>query len=82
MSARAYISYSDVPSSVIAISQQRVSEETLEELISFPDCPLTGQILTQGGTIEIEFPFPRSPEIRNSLINWFMKWGISFEVAM
>jgi hypothetical protein len=82
MSAHAYISYSDVPNSVIASSRQRVHDETKEMLIAFDDCPLTGVIHDdEGGAQEIEFPFPRAPEIRNSLVGWFMKWSISFQVV-
>jgi hypothetical protein len=63
MSAHAFISYADVPASIIATSRQRVDSETQEKLISFDDCP-------------------RVPEIRNSLVGWLMKWGISFQVTM
>jgi hypothetical protein len=83
MSAHAFISYADVPASIIATSRQRVDSETQEKLISFDDCPLTGVIYTQAnGSLDIEFPFPRVPEIRNSLVGWLMKWGISFQVTM
>lgn len=83
MSAHAYISYSDVPPSVIEKSRQRIEDETKHELISFEDCPLTGRIeADESGVLAVEFPFPRAPEIRDSLVGWFMKWGISFQVAM
>lgn len=82
MSAYAYIQYGDVPADLIASSRQRVDSETGAKLIGFEGCPLTGQIEQIGDSLEIEYPFPHAPELRNSLVAWFMNFGIHFRVVM
>jgi hypothetical protein len=83
MSAHAYIQYGDVPQALIAASSQRIDSATQAKLISFPDCPLTGQIdVLSDDRIQIEFPWPRASELRRSLDDWLMHWGISFTVVM
>jgi hypothetical protein len=83
MSAHAYIQYGDVPQALIGASSQRIDGATQAKLISLPDCPLTGQIdVLSDDRIQIEFPFPRAPELRGALVDWFMHWGIHFTVVM
>ncbi|MBB5444634.1 MULTISPECIES: phage portal protein [unclassified Paraburkholderia] len=83
MSAHAYIQYADVPQPLIDSSSQRVDSVTLAKLIAFDGCPLTGQIeVLSDNRIQIEFPFPRADELRNSLVAWLMHHGISFAAVM
>jgi hypothetical protein len=83
MSAHAYIQYGDVPDTLTAASSQRVDSVTEVKLISFPGCPLCGQIeVLSDSRIQIEFPFPRGAELRGALVDWLMHWGISCTVVM
>lgn len=82
MSAYAYIQYADIPEDLISSSRQRVDSVTGAKLISFEGCPLTGQIEQCGDALEIEYPFLRAVEIRESLVSWLVNWGICFRVVM
>jgi hypothetical protein len=83
MSAHAYIQWADVPQPVIDSSRQRTEYNATVKLISFVGCPLTGQIDEKSdGKLQVEFPFPPSHEIRNTLIDWLEYWGIHFTVVM
>lgn len=82
MSARAYIQYADVPDDLIASSRQRIDSETGAKLVGFEGCPITGQIEECDGALEVEFPFPRASDLRESLVNWFVNFGICFQVVM
>lgn len=86
MSAHAYIHYADVPSQLTASSSQRVDSASGAKLISFDGCPLVGQIDARNPAepmrLQVEFPFPRSAELRNALVDWLMHWGIHFTVVM
>lgn len=83
MSAHAYIQYADVPDDLIAASHQRIEGCTGAKLISFAGCPLTGQIdALSDGSLQIEFPWLRAPELRHALGDWFMHWGIHYTVVM
>jgi hypothetical protein len=78
MSAHAYIQTSDIPRPLVDYAARRVDTDTRENLIAFIGCPLTGV----ENDDEIEFPFPRAPEIRDSLVAWLVHWGISFRVEL
>lgn len=81
MSANAYIDWTDVPQQLAASSNQRVDETTQAELVAFDGCPLVGSFhRAAGGYLGVEFPFPRSAELREQLIEWLLHWGISFTV--
>jgi hypothetical protein len=86
MSAHAYIQYADVPQSLIDSSCQHVDGITGMKVISLDGCPLVGQIEISRDDeplkLQIEFPFPRSIELRTALVDWLMHWGIHFTVVM
>jgi len=82
MSAHAYIQYADVPQSLIDTSRQHIDGVTGAKVIAFEGCPFAGQIESDGDALEVEFPFPRNAELRDSFVAWLMNWGISFMVAM
>lgn len=81
MSAHAYIQWADVPQALISSSRQHVDDVTKAQIVSFDGCPLSGE-LTQGKSLQVEYPFPRNPDLRHSLGDWFMHWGIPFTVVM
>jgi hypothetical protein len=81
MSAFAYINIEDVPADLRESSDMRIDDITEETLISFDGCPLVGQMGWSGITRQVEYPFPRNPQIRNDLVNWFVHWGIHFRVV-
>ncbi|TCK39664.1 hypothetical protein B0G84_5004 [Paraburkholderia sp. BL8N3] len=76
MTARTYIQAADIPRPLLDTAARRV--DGTQQLVAFIGCPITGTEVDD----EIEFPFPRSPEIRDSLINWLCHWGLSFRVEM
>lgn len=84
MSAYAYIQLSDIPDRLMSGSRQHIDPVTGAKLIAFNDCPIVGQIedTDKNGVYEVEYPFPRSEVIRNSLVAWLMTWGICFRVVM
>jgi hypothetical protein len=77
MSAFAYIEASDVPRPLMDNAARRTVDG--DRLIAFIGGPLTGIEQEDG---EIQFPFPRAPDLRDSLINWLCHWGLSFRVEM
>ncbi|MEX3961043.1 phage portal protein [Paraburkholderia sp. EG286B] len=83
MSAYAYIQYSDVPEALTKSSSQHLDSATKHKVIAFDGCPLCGHLdVLADGRIQIEFPFPRSAELRTALVDWLMHWGIHFTVVM
>jgi hypothetical protein len=82
MSAHAYIQYADVPQPLIESSRQRVDGATKAKLISIEGCPLSGQIdVLSDNRIQIEFPWPRAPELRHALGDWLVYHGIPYTVV-
>ncbi|MDR5825809.1 hypothetical protein [Caballeronia sp. LZ043] len=77
MSAFAYIEASDVPRPLMDNAARRTADG--DKLIAFIGCPVTGIEQDDG---EIQFPFPRRPEIHDPLISWLCHWGLSFRVEM
>ncbi|WP_250451185.1 hypothetical protein [Caballeronia sp. ATUFL_M2_KS44] len=77
MTAYAYIETADVPRPLMDNAARRAADG--DKLIAFIGCPLTGIQQDDG---EIQFPFPRAPEIRDELISWLCHWGLSFRVEM
>ncbi|MBK3841736.1 hypothetical protein G3A42_27580 [Paraburkholderia aspalathi] len=59
---------------------------TGEQLIAFDGCPLVGAIKAQETLTDfirqVEYPFPRNPQIRSDLVSWFVDKGINFTVVM
>ena len=82
MSAHAYIQYADVPDELAASRCQHVDDATQAQMVAFDGCPLIGQLESVGEQLQIEFPFPRSAELRGVLVNWLMHHGISFTVVI
>jgi len=83
VSAHAYIQWADVPQGLIGSSRQHVDDVTKEKLVSFDGCPFCGQISeTSEKALQVEYPFPRNHDLRNSLVDWFMYHGIHFTVVM
>ncbi|MBP0589293.1 phage portal protein [Paraburkholderia sp. LEh10] len=79
MSAFAYVNVEDVPLQLRETSVQRLDDNASITLIYFDGCPLVGQCEV-GKQRQIEYPFPRVPELRNSLVEWLLHWGINFYV--
>lgn len=77
MTAYAYVETADIPRPLIDTVARR--DAGGDKLIAFIGCPLTGIEQDDG---EIQFPFPRAPEIRDQLISWLCHWGLSFRVEM
>ncbi|WP_250501957.1 hypothetical protein [Caballeronia sp. AZ7_KS35] len=75
MSAFAYIEASDVDRQLQDTAARRT--EGSDRLVAFVGCPFTGIEQDDG---EIQFPFPRSPDLRETLIAWLCHWGFSFRV--
>jgi hypothetical protein len=75
MSAFAYIEVSDIPRPLMDTAARRV--QFGEKLIAFIGCPLTGVEQDDG---EIQFPFPRSAELRAELRAWLDYWSLSHRV--
>jgi hypothetical protein len=81
MSAHAYIQWADVPQQLIDTSRQQIDETTHAQIVAFEGCPFSGQ-LTQGKSLQVEYPFPRNPDLRHSLVDWLWYHGIHFTVVM
>ena len=82
MSAHAYIQYADLPQALIDSSSQRVDSATQAKLISIDGCPLSGQIdVLSDNRIQVEFPWPRAPELRRALDDWLLYHGIPYTVV-
>lgn len=77
MSAHLYITKVDIPDGACQRMSIRPDGETGDMLVSFGGCPVTGRVVAKG---EIEFPFPRSLEIRQSLEFWLEYWGVPWRV--
>ncbi|WP_321782352.1 hypothetical protein [Burkholderia pyrrocinia] len=77
MSAHLYITMTDVPDGARRGLIERRDDETGDTLVSYLQCPVTGRVVASG---EIEFPFPRSLEIRQWLEFWLEYWGIPWRV--
>lgn len=73
MSAHLYITLADVPDGARNGMVERREDATGDTLVSFMRCPVTGRRV-EGG--EIEFSFPPSLDIRQSLEFWLEYWGI------
>lgn len=82
MSAHAYIQWSDVPQQLMASSRQHVDSVTKEKIVAFDGCPLCGQLTEASTGLQVEYSFPRHPELRHSLVDWFWYHGIHFTVVM
>jgi hypothetical protein len=81
MSAFAYIEKFDVPRPLMDTAAHR--QEGINSLIAFIGCPMTACIvMDDDGRQEIQFPFPRSPDLRDQLVAWLCHWGLSFRVEM
>lgn len=78
MSAYCYIQITDIPRPLTDTAARRIDGDTRAKLIAFIGCPLVGVETDE----EVEFPFPRSVEIRESLVSWLVHWGICFRVVM
>lgn len=76
MSEVACIELSSVPEPLRAIAASRV-DDAGGRLVAFTGCPVVGREADNG---EIEFSFPRGVELRESLIDWMLYWGIPFRV--
>ncbi|MCW3644097.1 hypothetical protein K6Y74_12730 [Burkholderia cenocepacia] len=77
MSEIACIELSSVPPPLIDSAARRLDGASGDHLIAFSGCPMVGREVDGG---EIEFSFPRTIEIRESLIDWMLYWGIPFRV--
>ncbi|WP_230944655.1 hypothetical protein [Burkholderia stagnalis] len=77
MSAHLYITMADVPDRARIALVKRRDAMRGDTLVSFRQCPVTGREAANG---EIEFPFPRSLEIRQGLEFWLEYWGIPWRV--
>ncbi|WP_175786357.1 hypothetical protein [Burkholderia cenocepacia] len=77
MSEIACIELSSVPTPLVSGAARRVDGESGDRIIAFNGCPVVGREVDGG---EIEFSFPRTIEIRESLIDWMLYWGIPFRV--
>ncbi|WP_175681163.1 hypothetical protein [Burkholderia cenocepacia] len=77
MSEIASIELSSVPAPLVAGALRRVDSKSGDRVIAFNGCPVIGR---EVGGDEIEFSFPRAIEIRESLIDWMLYWGIPFRV--
>lgn len=80
MSAHAYINLEDVPLQLRETSVLLFDDATGQTFVSFDACPLAGQCEADE-LRQIEYPFPRVPELRNALVEWLLHWGISFTVV-
>uniref|UniRef100_UPI003F4F8618 hypothetical protein n=1 Tax=Caballeronia sp. LjRoot34 TaxID=3342325 RepID=UPI003F4F8618 len=78
MSAFACIQITDIPRPLIDTAARRIDGDTRAKLIAFIGCPLVGVESDD----EVEFPFPRSVEIREALVSWLVHWGICFRVML
>jgi hypothetical protein len=78
MSAFTYIQITDIPRPLIDTAARRIDADTQANLVAFIGCPLVGVECDD----EVEFPFPRVIEIRESLVSWLVHWGICFRVVM
>lgn len=77
MSEFACIELSSVPEPLRAIAASRVDDVSGARMVAFTGCPVIGRETAAG---EIEFSFPRGVELRESLIDWMLYWGIPFRV--
>ncbi|MEI5998250.1 hypothetical protein H3V53_13860 [Paraburkholderia bengalensis] len=78
MSAHAYVNLEDVPLRLRETSAQRVGDESGVTLVAFDGCPFVGHC--ELGASQIEYPFPRAPELRGALVEWLLHWSINFYV--
>jgi hypothetical protein len=82
MSAHAYIQYANVPHSLIDVEPPARRRQRQAKLISIDGCPLVGQIdVLSDKRIQIEFPWPRAPELRHALGDWLVYHGIPYTVV-
>ncbi|VWD12499.1 MULTISPECIES: hypothetical protein [Burkholderia] len=79
MSEIACIELSSVPAPLRAASANRVDDVSGDRLVAFTGCPVIGREADNG---EIEFSFPRGVDLRESLIDWMLYWGIPFRVMV
>ncbi|WP_063712432.1 hypothetical protein [Burkholderia lata] len=79
MSEVACIELSSVPAPLRAIAASRVDAASGDRLVAFTGCPVIGREADNG---EIEFSFPRGVDLRESLIDWMLYWGIPFRVMV
>lgn len=79
MSEIACIELSSVPAPLRAIAASRIDDADGGRLVAFTGCPVVGREMDNG---EIEFSFPRGVELRESLIDWMLYWGIPFRVMV
>lgn len=83
VTAYAYIQWQDVPQTLVASCLRHVEDATGANLVAFDGCPLSGRMDETGeGILQVEFPFPRNMDLRHSLVDWLMHWGICFTVVM
>ncbi|PVY34581.1 hypothetical protein C7413_107117 [Paraburkholderia silvatlantica] len=77
------IQWGDIPQALIDSSRQRIDEAQKLQLIALDGCPFSGELTRlAGGRLQLDFPFPRNPALREQLIEWALHWGISFTVVV
>ena len=81
MSAHAYVQYADVPERLIESACRTVDGETGAALIQFDGYPHSGELVEGANDVQIEFAWPRNPELRHALDDWLTHNGISFVVV-
>ncbi|WP_269501086.1 hypothetical protein [Burkholderia sp. IMCC1007] len=77
MSEITCIELSSIPAPLADSATRRADDVSGDRLVAFSGCPVVGREVDNG---EIEFPFPRGVELRESLIDWMLYWGIPFRV--
>jgi len=82
VSAHAYIQWADVPQQLMDTSRQHIESETEAKIVAFDGCPFSGQLCDSPDGLQVEYSFPRNPELRHSLVDWFWYHGIHFTVVM
>lgn len=82
MSAYAYIQYAGVPEQLLESAHRTVDGETGAPLIQFEGYPHCGEVIDGPSNLQIEFTWPRSPELRHALDDWLTHHGINFTVVM
>lgn len=82
MSAHAYIQYADVPEPLLESARRTIDGVTGAALIQFDGYPHSGELVGGPSDQQIEFAWPRNPELRHTLDDWFTHHGIHFTVVM
>ncbi|KVG77208.1 hypothetical protein [Burkholderia ubonensis] len=82
MSAHAYIFYAEVPERLVESAVQHRDSETGAQLITFDECPYSGEITETQHGIQIEYSWPVNVTYRHALGDWFTHHRINFTVVM